>query len=181
MLHKEWRHELAAEGDAPAQPTIAGHLERIRALIHHRLARGSHQEVAPAAWRGLLPSLTGGARSLWNAARMRDLLDRLNADVRAYVQDLRTLARDEGGLLEEILDVLMRLESGAGPHLTRWTAMNIVSERRFMTRPLPQGAGTLLTAEKSAAPPMLQTFFAREIAGALLPTVYLCGCLDELR
>jgi hypothetical protein len=197
MIHREWRHELASpvESGDSARARILHRLARIRRMINDPLARdGRPAQIPTASWQALLPSVASGVGNLWSAVRMRRLLAVLNDEVRGYVGDVRAAVSDAEGQvgaaagdaedesLREMLEGLCALEDPGQPHKTRWIGMNVVGERSFaLRRPEAVSTGALLSADDSNVGMVDQLYLPREVAGAMLPTVYLCSCLDGAR
>ncbi len=153
----DWRFELSRQLGAD-DPLGCG-LARVRSLL----------ESGPPPARG--PLLTG----LGEANLLRRLRTELN-----MVRDasrLRSLLYDLDAEISEVVDLSAGHGSALGKALyslrlsgleTRYTAMNLVSERSLL-RPRNPGEGQ---------PPV---HLALELAGEHNPMTYMCGCVDDLR
>jgi hypothetical protein len=191
MLHREWLHDLGS-GSAAAS-SVAERVRAMRRLITQPVLNCPHQARRGRRRTNLLVSLAAelqlALRGLSEAAALRRALEELHDACDDYVEALEGPARDLGPEEEEtlrLIEALRRVESRSLPHAFRYAAMNVVSERYARRRALSpreqrdaQTFGFGSAAEGDAVP-AYQRYLRIESAAAMLPSLYLCGSLDDL-
>ncbi len=163
MLGADWRLELQDPLPDSAGAAVEA-LGRVRQLITHPLAMGQRLRDLPEEELGLLGTLTGWSRhasQVLDATTLRNLLGRLHGACRDYLTACQRLWRP-GQAGQPVARALDELLETAGRRRVRYLAMNLVHERALLA---PRAGDGL-------------TYLPLEPAGALLPSVYLCGSLD---
>ncbi|GEM_PF-2637224 len=163
MLGADWQQELIDPLPDTARPAAAA-LAQVRGLITHPLALGLRLRDLPAADPGLVGRLTGISRTLdplLDATTLRNLLQRLHRACQGYLEACQRLWRP-GHAGQPVVRALDELLETAGRGQVRYLAMNLVHEHSVLA---PRKGGGM-------------SYLPLAPAGALLPSVYLCGSLD---
>ncbi len=163
MLGADWPLELK-DPDDPALAQAVAALRRIRGLITHPLAMGQRLRDLPPSDAGLVGRLTGVSRHLdplLDATTLRNLLSRLHRACQAYLTACQRLW-SPGHAGQPVARALDELLDTAGRGQVRYVAMNLVHERSMLLPDRGDGDG----------------YLPLEPAGALLPSITLCGSLD---
>ncbi len=189
MLHQEWGHELSASH--PRGGEVAAQVRALRGLITQSLLNDEHDRgIASRKLPLFSPEFWLSLHGMGRAMRLRRALEELHAQVTRYTLAMealcRALGRTEGDTLR-VVSALRALENSslALPYAFRYGAMNVVSERLSGRMPLATAAGeeaALTVGGPSVAPAEptgFRRYFKMEPAAAMLPSLYLCGSLDE--
>ncbi len=195
MLHREWPHEL--RDDEPRARALAERVRALRRLITQSLFNLEYEPGGSSMrlrrWLPFVgPEIHLSLKGLHRAARLRAALEELHDEVAAYVLDAEGACAALGRSGREALTVVRALRDVEQSSLSlpsgfRYGAMNVVSERhvgRGAVVATGQGAAMPVNADATASTSTataseVRRYFEIERAAAMVPSLYLCGSLDE--